>query len=189
MASVRANWSQFALRCIKRRSGPERDRLLDALPELRSELRDAGLLGWVTPETHMTLCEVLHRELGQQGALLFWRDYYLYAFDLSLLSPLVAGARRVFGDDPHSYLRQAPHVYSLVTRDAGSLSVERVDPFRARVQAKQLPPAFRRSPALVESLAGTCLACVRHARENDATLERDYEGLADGAAAFDVTWT
>ncbi len=147
---VRANYVKYAIVRVKALPAPQRDAVFDVLGATRSEIRAAGLLAWMPMRVYADLIDATRTALGSRGSRQFWRDMMTSSFERQLLKPLLDGALRLYGRTPASLLRRAPQAWSLVSRDGGKIHVEGDH----QLHFEELPFILRRSPAIVDAMAG-----------------------------------
>jgi hypothetical protein len=73
---------------MKRRPPPDRTALLDGVNrELRDEIRERGMLGWITAHQFAKLVDGGFEALGSPRVREFWRLNWLTRLERTLLSP------------------------------------------------------------------------------------------------------
>jgi hypothetical protein len=159
---IRANWSKYTLRHLRRLPAAARQAVLAETGEgSLAQIGSAGVLAWLPAEHHARIFDAAHKVLGEPGAVAFWCDVMLSNFEQPLLRPLVQGGMRLFGGTPYSIYRMSPHAWSLVTRDCGAHSVTRGDgSVEACVAFDDLPRVLQ-TAGFVAHCMGNCEAVLR----------------------------
>jgi len=125
----------------------------------------AAPVEWVSMALDVELTHAVAEVMGRDGVVTVNRTGLRLAMRTPLLRPIVEGARRLFGFTPAALLHVCPRAYAAVTRNAGQMSVKKLDLRDYLVTFEDLPELFAADD---EYLAG-------------------YDGLAQGVVdAFDL---
>jgi len=112
-ALIRASYAKTVIGGIKRLPDRERDALLKGIgDELRGEIRNYGMLEWMSAARFVELVRAIARTVGDDGAKRFWRANLLLSLERRLLSPLRLGAIAIYGNSPRSLLKMTPQAWS-----------------------------------------------------------------------------
>ncbi len=185
---IRASWTKLTIGTLKRQL-PEgkREPVLEALKDVRKELRQLGITAWAPAELHLEVGETMDELLGTLYARDLHREVLLQAFESVLLRPIVAGALRLYGRSPASMMRMAPRIHELISRDAGTLTLGRLDEGAVDVLLDELPPILCERRSFLTSYGATCEAILAYLKTGGTVLRRD-EALAEGRSLLEVRW-
>lgn len=185
---VRASWLKYTVRSAKRYAAPHGQRVLDAIgPELRAQVREAGSLSFLPAERFIAVCNAVRDALQIEGARSFWQKSLRDCINEPLMRPLAHGGVFLFGRSPEGMYRRTPQAWSLVTRQAGQLSVEPgPEPNSVILHVRELP-AVCRTNALLHMWEGGFVGQAQFV-EFWARVETDDRMLGQGSADFLIRW-
>lgn len=126
---VRATVVKSALEAFADFEPATRDQLLARFDaQQRDAIADAPRASWMSSEALIKIDAVLHAELGDEGVVMFWRQFTRRATRTPLLRPIAEGVMRLLGG-PQSAFRLIPKAWDMVSRDFGRIEC-RVEPGR-----------------------------------------------------------
>jgi hypothetical protein len=184
---VRASYAKTVIGTMKQRSPVDRDALLDRVNrELRDEIRERGMLDWITAQQFSKLVDVVFEALGAARAREFWRVNLQTSLERALLSPLRLGAVALYGKNPGALLRMTPQAWQLVSRNCGLCRVTEQLPEAIGLRFEALPDIFRNSAMLALWSGGSesCLERMNFDGEVAATIDPQRRS----AVELHVTW-
>jgi hypothetical protein len=159
-AMIRASYAKTVIGGIKRMPDGERDALLNGIgDDLRSEIRNYGMLEWMPAARFVELVRAIARTVGDDGAKRFWRANLLLSLERRLLSPLRLGAIAIYGNSPRSLLKMTPQAWELVTRDGGTCHTEDRPPNSIVLRFAALPRELC-DPAMHMLWSGGSESCI-----------------------------
>jgi hypothetical protein len=109
--------------------------------EVLQAITDGVGVEWLPVLANVQLCDAAKALLGASEAHQFWRAVASGLAASPLLKTLVDGAVALFGLDPGSYARWLPRAWELVYRDAGRMTVRKLEEQRVCVRIDGLPYA------------------------------------------------
>jgi hypothetical protein len=185
---IRANHSKHTIARIKTLAEPDRSRILQQIELPRARIREASVFDWLPVHVHVQLVAGITEMLPPVRALAFYKSLMADAFSKSLLRPIVQGAIAIHGRTPKSLLRMSPRTWSLISRNAGTLSVD-LDRGAEEASAcfQDLPPAIAKSTGMLQFFEGGLCAAVEHFGATPR-VRVDVSKLARGEARFEVSW-
>jgi hypothetical protein len=154
-AEIRASFLKYMVAYCRR--APEAQRLLTLLEPHRATIREAPLLGWLSAELLLQICDQVGQLLGRTSAPEFWREMMYDSTDRALPAPILRAAVHIYGRTLGAMSRSAPQVWALLTRGCGG-PVPLLSDERLLLSYGGLPPAMCRSPAFAWFLVGACRA-------------------------------
>ena len=190
LPELRANWSKFTIRCVKRTAEPLRSQLLAVIPDaLRAEIRAAGPLNWLPARVFAELCEAIRVGAGAVGARAFWRQSLRDAIRQPFIKPLASGALFLWGRTPAALVRRTPQAWQLVSRHCGELvALESGEEAAITLRALQLPAVCRKQGLLL-MWEGGLLAQLDAVSAEGSVAVRAEQFTTHGSADFLVRWS
>jgi hypothetical protein len=139
-------------------------------------------LAWVAASVTVQLAEDLESSYGRAGVTELGRIAAWSSMQHPLLAPLVAGAQRYFGAQPHGILSWAPAFWRVATRGLGHFSVARSER-GVQITLRSAPPIVADSQAWCAEIRGRLLAGL------DAVgCDGEIDVVAGREPMFNVRW-
>jgi hypothetical protein len=182
-------WSQLALAIANNRIPAQTRQIEAAIGEetVRRVVHSRGFV-WMPAALQMQVFDGFEAVLEPLAARRFWRDVQLRAFRSKLESPLVEGALRLFGRSPRSILRMAPQIYSLVSRHAGTSSLQPgPEPNSAVWLVADMPDELIVHRSFLDALHGNCEATIQHL-QMEGEVERFVETGGQNRVHYIARW-
>ncbi len=155
-------------------------------------LQDASrrfALAWFPMAEHMRLCSALFDVVGRDRFLMMFRDTFQATIETPMLRGFFSMLRRMSDDSGAALLRNAPRIYSYVTRDAGKLRHLARGPGDGVVELHDWPSREFAYEVWVTGTQGCILGALRGAGLGDSVEVTvvDHNERA-GFAAYQVRW-
>ncbi len=154
-AEIRASFLKYMVSYCRKARGAER--VLPVLEPHRAAIRSSPLLGWLSAELFLEICEHVGQVLGRTTAPEFWRELMLASTDRALPAPILKAAVHIYGRSLSAMSRSAPQVWILLTRGCGT-PVAALGDERLTIAYAGLPQPMCRSQAFSWFLIGACRA-------------------------------
>jgi hypothetical protein len=154
--------------------------------ELRDEIRERGMLDWITAHQFAKLADVVFEALGAVRARDFWRTNLLTSLERTLLTPLRLGAVALYGKNPGALLRMTPQAWQLVSRNCGLCRVTDQQSEGIALRFEALPHIFRNA-AMLALWSGGSESCLSR-MDFDGAVDADFDAQRRSAVDVRVSW-
>ncbi len=182
---IRASHVQGTLQTLARRAPDELERVLARLdPLVHAGLCEALKGSYVPAAWDVALVEAMHAELGAAGTRAILRGMMNASLAGPLLGGLLRTAQTLFGRSPGGLLRWAGHAYAHVTRQCGTVTVEREAPEEVRLVLDGMPASLA-SPRYLDAIVGAIEAIFDLCRVEGSVAVLDARRTG---ATYLVTW-
>jgi len=142
---------------------------------------------WLPMGLHMRISDAVRDTIGSERAVLLWRDVMTGSFDRPILRTFISMMVNVFGSDPASFLRRAPHIYAQLTRNIGTIAFTPLADGEGRVTLRGFPSRAFRFICYVEGLHGCIDAFYPLCRTIGSTTV-DAMNEATGDVIYHLRW-
>lgn len=162
--------------------------LARASGEVLDRARRSFSLTWFPMVDHMHVCDVIYDVLGRDAFV----DLLDAGFEASIRAPMLRGIfgaiTRVSEEPVATLLRNAPRLYSHVTRDIGTLQVDFDSSRSARLDVVGWPSASFDFEVWLAGTEGCVRAALHSVGALDATLEVETRAPERGFGTYRVLW-
>lgn len=145
-------------------------------------------LVWFPMADHMHICEIIYEIVGRDAFM----DLLGGAFETAIRTPMLRGIfgliTRVSESPVATLLRNAPRLYSHVTRAVGTLEGQVDAPGSARLEVRGWPSADFDFEVWLAGTEANVRTALHGVGAVDATIEVEQRGPERGFGAYRIRW-
>lgn len=145
-------------------------------------------LVWFPMADHMHICEIVYDVVGRDAFM----DLLGEAFETAMRTPMLRGIfgliTRVSESPVATLLRNAPRLYSYVTRAVGTLEGQLDGPGSARLEVRGWPSAEFDFEVWLAGTEANVRTALHGIGATDATIEVEERAPEQGFGAYRVCW-